>query len=118
MDVTETRRINLIAIIERSQKKKAALSEQIGVSASYLSQITSTKNPANIGSQMARKIEDSFELPHGWMDTHHDESDVEFEEQLKEFKDLQSQLDPDELEHLNELMRLMIEKRKVLKKLL
>lgn len=118
MDAKETRRLNLIKLIEKDTDNKSRIAEKINTSSSYLSTIISENGDGNVGERLARSIENAYGLEHGWLDHPHDEGDEDIEAQRSEFKTLESQLTEEERAHLNELMRLIIEKRKVLDKLL
>lgn len=74
MDIKEIRRRNLQALLNdylfRNPKAgKARFAEEIGIPPSQLSQLTSDRGIRNIGDVMARRIESSLALAHGWMDT-------------------------------------------------
>jgi len=68
IDVFETRKINLAALIE-PRGKAADIAEKLGSSASYLSTVKSGKR--RMGADVARRIEEVEKLPHGWMDRLH-----------------------------------------------
>lgn len=67
MDINQIRKANL-----RNLYKKyggpAGVAKIVGTSESYLSQITSEKGKRNLGNALARKIEDAYDYPRGWMD--------------------------------------------------
>lgn len=70
MDIFDIRLANLQELVQllheahpNALKKDHAL--KLDMSASYLSQLLGGKR---MGEDVARKIEDSLELPHGWMD--------------------------------------------------
>lgn len=75
MDISEIRKANLLELIElkaNGSQKDFALA--VPTAPAYISQIingTIGRNgkPAVVGTAMARKIEKSFDLPHGYMDT-------------------------------------------------
>jgi len=74
METKEIRLTNLNQLISTygSQRK---LSDLIDIDSSYLSQIKNKKNPKNIGEKLARKIESTLSLAHGWMDQLHGENE-------------------------------------------
>lgn len=118
MDVKEIRAINLKVVAEQIAPSKSQLAEAVESSPSYISQLLSPTHKAQVGDDLARRIEVAYNLPRGWMDNLHDPQEADIVKQREEFASLESQLTEDEREHINELMRLIIEKRKVLKKLL
>lgn len=67
MDVKEIRKINLRALLKKA--KRIDFAEEVGTSPAYLSQILSKKTKAEIGDELARRIEARKSLPRGWMDT-------------------------------------------------
>lgn len=52
----------------------AALAEKINASPSQISQIVAPKAIRSLGDALARRIEEAFRKPHGWMDQIHDQS--------------------------------------------
>ncbi len=76
MDIYQTRRANLVALIARVQGA-AALAERCGSSAQYVSQLVNqTKDkksgrPRTMGDKFARRIELALDLPDNWMDKQH-----------------------------------------------
>lgn len=79
MDIKEIRRINLRyqqQLAVRKGLSKSVFAEQVGTSASTLSQILGDKAVRNLGDELARKIEISLKLPRGWLDQiHHSTQD-------------------------------------------
>lgn len=86
MDVTAIRYQNLRLLVHEIRKRhprwlQKDIAAALGISASYLSQLTSGKK---MGDDVARKIEAARHLKHGWMDTlqatptHVRESDGEY----------------------------------------
>ncbi|WP_207765192.1 S24 family peptidase [Stutzerimonas stutzeri] len=74
MDINDIRRINLKSLMEgRTQR---ACAELWGTSPSYISQILSKKTQANLGEDVARRIEAQELLPHGWLDQLHNEGET------------------------------------------
>ncbi|MHA1161667.1 S24 family peptidase [Enterobacter wuhouensis] len=74
MDIKEIRRRNLQALLNdylfrKPKAGKARFAEEIGIPPSQLSQLTSDREIRNIGDVMARRIENTLKLDHGWMDT-------------------------------------------------
>ncbi len=67
MDSKSIRRLNLL-ILESEHGKLATIERKTGgiVTASYLSQIKNGSR--NMGDDVARKLESSLGLEHGWMD--------------------------------------------------
>lgn len=118
MDINEIRRTNLLHIAKNVAKNKQTLAEKIETSPSYLSQMISESNKANVGDDIARRVEREYDLGHGWMDRTHDPAENSIEDQRKEYASLESQLTEDERANMIELMRLVVAKRNVLDKLL
>ena len=69
MDINEIRRQKLRALAER-EKGATRLSEKLGISPSYLSQMIGPTPTRGIGHKTARKVEAAYHFPHGWMDSH------------------------------------------------
>lgn len=68
MDSKDIRKANLKLLVSRYDRAED-FAEAVETSASYLSQIFSEKTKANVGDNLARKIEARLALPAGWMDT-------------------------------------------------
>lgn len=74
MEISDIRRSNLVALIKRYPSQKE-FAKAVDANASYISQIvaqiaqTRTGKPAQVGSAMARKIEEALGLSKGWMDS-------------------------------------------------
>ncbi len=69
MDAQEIRRARLKELLDSlGRGGKARLAEMAATSPAYISQITSERTKANVGSDLARRIEKAFGKPHGWMD--------------------------------------------------
>lgn len=107
MDIKDIRRDNLRHLQNRSIRdgeSKAEFAERVGTSPSTISQILGNKAVRNLGDELARKIEISLGLPHGWLDQQHPElADSENGDQAKiigeiEPWDSQTSLDDDEVE--------------------
>lgn len=78
MDIKEIRRNNLRHLQNQSIRdgeSKADFAERVGTSASTISQILGAKAVRNLGDELARKIESSLGLSHGWLDQQHPEND-------------------------------------------
>lgn len=72
METKDIRRINLRALLSEYTSNgltKAEFAELLGVTPSQLSQTTSAKPVRNIGDMLARRVEDAFGKPKGWMDS-------------------------------------------------
>lgn len=78
LDSAQIRHQNLLALFERFRLAHAHLPQrgllkafagELGLSDRYLSHLKC--NRKNIGSQVARGIEQSLSLPHGWLDRDH-----------------------------------------------
>lgn len=85
MENKEIRKLNLERLLEQkridSGLNKAQFAEKCGISPATLSQMLGDNPNRNVGDKMARKIESSFSMPNGWMDTLHqptDNSNVKF----------------------------------------
>lgn len=87
--VTEARRANYLTLFKRFQEKNyqighgivKAFAAKVGVSDAYMSHIRCGRK--EVGTKTARRMEEAFGLPEGWMDQAHDkegpvESDEEF----------------------------------------
>lgn len=118
MDIKEIRAINLKVVVDQIAPSKKHLAESVDTAASYISQLLNPEHKATVGDDLARRIEAAYGLPHGWMDNLHDPQEADIAKQREEYLTLEQQLTEEERQHINELMRLIIEKRKILKKLL
>ena len=72
MGIEEIRRDNLRDLIGKWPTAQA-FAEKVKTSAAYISQILSEKTKANLGTPLARQIEDELALGKGWMDVAHTE---------------------------------------------
>jgi hypothetical protein len=50
----------------------SAFADRLGTTRQYVFKIVGAQEPAPIGSQTARRIEQAFELPEGWLDVMHE----------------------------------------------
>jgi len=75
MDIKEIRLANL-AVATKKAGNQAKLADMINVQSSYFSQIKNPTHKTNMGSDVARRIEESLNLPHGWMDQTHDTTNI------------------------------------------
>lgn len=74
METKDIRRSNLRTLLDGYVSQgltKAEFADKLGVTASQLSQVTSARHVRNIGDALARRVESSFGLPKGWMDSIH-----------------------------------------------
>lgn len=71
MDVRDIRRRNLAALVTKHGGNKA-LADATGTDPAYISQLLSPRIKANLGHELARRIESRLQLPAGWMDQPHD----------------------------------------------
>ena len=84
--VEEIRRINLRLLIQECDPPTGvALAAKCGTSASYLSQIlirfkTKSGKSREVGTDLARKLEEGCKKPKGWMDAVHRDGEVESSE--------------------------------------
>lgn len=69
MKVGQVREINLRELLKRDSIK--VLAAKADTNASYVSQILSDKDDAVIGTSLARRIENAYEKPEGWLDQLH-----------------------------------------------
>lgn len=69
MDVKEIRKANLRYLIGKGTIRDFA--EKADTDPAYISQILSAKIARDVGHDLARKIEERFQLGHGWMDQPH-----------------------------------------------
>jgi hypothetical protein len=70
MDVRKTRRNNLAALLATRGARKA-LAEAVDSDPAYLSQLLSPRIKADMGHDLARRIERALGKPPGWMDQPH-----------------------------------------------
>jgi len=75
LDIKEIRRNNLIAAIKIAGSA-AKLYSVSGISPSAISQMKNESGAKSIGEKVARKIEESLNLPHAWMDQAHDTQNI------------------------------------------
>lgn len=68
MDIYEIRRRNLAQLLSDTSGTIVALAKRTETSANYLTQVLSERTGRRMGSQVARRIENSLDLPEGWMD--------------------------------------------------
>lgn len=90
MDAKEIRKINLRALIKLSGSRKK-FAEEVDTAPAYISQIFSAKTKADVGDELARKIEVKKNLPRGWMDTldHRDrQHSIETAKMMEDFEHL------------------------------
>lgn len=78
MDINTIRVANLKALIAR-HKNQRAFADAVATAPAYISQILSgnelpSGKARGVGNDLARKIEEKLDLPHGWMDRQHDEA--------------------------------------------
>lgn len=72
MEVTDTRRENLLILIGE-HKTQAALSDASGIAVAYINQIVNKRR--GMGHKTARNLEQSCRKPPGWMDKNHATTD-------------------------------------------
>ncbi len=84
MDNKEIRRANLLLLIAEAGSA-AALAHRAGIDETYLRNI---KNAVReMGDELARRIEEKLEMPHGWMDTQQDRAtDHHAQDLLQDFR--------------------------------
>lgn len=70
MNTNDIRLERLLQLIQEHGQTKVA--NLVGIESSYISQLKNPNNPKKIGEKLARRVEDAFHLPHGWMDVLHD----------------------------------------------
>lgn len=68
--VYEIRKLNAIDLCKKTGGMKS-FSKKIDANYLYITRTIGSKSTQNIGDETARKIEKSFELPHGWLDNEH-----------------------------------------------
>lgn len=68
MDIAEIRQLNLRLLIDRTPGGRLEVAERSGTSYNYFSQILMENPSKNLGTKVARRIEEAFELPKGWFD--------------------------------------------------
>lgn len=71
MDIKEIRRQNLRHLLEATELKSYQFAEKVGTSASTISQYSADSKTRNMGDELARRIEQAFDLPYGYMDKVH-----------------------------------------------
>ncbi|WP_171501392.1 S24 family peptidase [Acinetobacter lwoffii] len=85
MDISEIRKANLLDLIaSKANGSQKDFANAVPTSPAYISQIingTIGRNgkPAVVGTAMARKIEKSFTLQHGYMDVPHSQAQIKFD---------------------------------------
>jgi hypothetical protein len=76
MTISEIRRANARALVSRIKGGQAELARRANMSDSQVSQLLGDNSTKNIGNLIARRIETVFELPKGWLDTLHSDSEI------------------------------------------
>lgn len=73
--IANIRRSNMMILLAEAGGSKQLLAEKGGTAPTYISQIltTDTDKRRNIGESLARKFEEGFLKPKGWMDVDHPE---------------------------------------------
>ena len=92
MDVRTIRRANLAALV-RAHHGNKALADAIDTDPAYISQLLSTKTKADMGHNLARRIEQALGLPGGWMDQVHS-AETRVAEKAAPFGDTRARLYP------------------------
>lgn len=71
--IDEIRRKNLLALIAESGDKRVILAEKINTNPAYISQVLTPNDEKrrSIGDEIARRLEESYKKPHGWMDQYY-----------------------------------------------
>lgn len=81
MEVRTKRKLRLLELIEleggrrRGGVKKVA--EKVGTDPAYLSQLVSDRTTANMGDNVARRIELAYNKSVGWIDTYYSDKTIE-----------------------------------------
>lgn len=88
MDNAEIRKRNLILLSTRCREGRRELAERIGTGYNYLGQVLAPNAKRNVGNDLARKTEEAFDLPFGWMDQIHHTDPNEFRTQKNNMDDL------------------------------
>jgi hypothetical protein len=71
--------VNLRILVDQKFKKNATkLAEAVGTAPAYIHQVLNINSTRNLGGQLAREIEVSLKLPHGWMDAPHKDMKIDF----------------------------------------
>ena len=70
MDVKSIRKDNLQRLLDEAGGREA-LARKVGTSPAYISQIRSERTAADVGHQLARRLESAMGKPEGWMDVAH-----------------------------------------------
>jgi len=108
MEIKETRRQNLLRLIDRVPTKTIEeLAEKVDTAPNYLSEI---KNKVrNMGTRLARKMEKNFALETGWMDLPHPEEDEanQFYIKAASLEELAQQLKAKGQDQVMEIIRLL-----------
>jgi len=73
MEISAIRRKNFVQILNKF-RTNTEFSNISGISLAQLSQLSSGNTKYNIGSAMARKIEEAAGKPIGWLDVYHEEA--------------------------------------------
>jgi len=119
MDIKQIRLSNLKTAIDIAGGA-SVLADKADTNPSYLSQILSTKHPATVGGNLARKIEKAINKEEGWMDTDH-LSFVDFEDWKKQeqrFIEKVRKMTKEQKEDLLTIIDLMNKKQSILDKYL
>ena len=69
MDIKDIRLTNMLLLLnEECDNDQTLFSEKVGISAPQISHIKNIKSDRNIGSKLARRIEEAFNRPEFWLD--------------------------------------------------
>ncbi|WP_336916618.1 hypothetical protein [Acinetobacter modestus] len=74
-DVYQTRKKNLLLLVKNSPSR-TEFADLIDSGYNNLNQYLAANKPKRIGSQFAEKVNEKLLLPHGWLDTPHDENEI------------------------------------------
>lgn len=90
MDIAEIRRLNLKLLIDKTNGGRQEVAERSDTQYNYFSQILMENPSKNLGTKVARRIEESFDLPKGWFDEKREREFMLLEgrENLKELESL------------------------------
>ena len=73
LTIDEIRRENLLLLLKESGDRRSLLAEKINTNPAYISQLLTPNkdNRRSLGDVLARRLEDVYKKPLGWMDTYH-----------------------------------------------
>jgi transcriptional regulator with XRE-family HTH domain len=92
MDIRTVRRNNLKTLREQAGSVRA-LADKVETDPNYISQLLGRSSKANVGYDLARRAEQAFNKPEGWMDQPHPQK-TEVDLDIEEIEQLARKLNP------------------------